>query len=227
MNSLTDIFDFFLPRFCASCKTKLLAGENVVCYNCLSKIRRADPIRIILEYERKFKESSIISDFYPLYIFEKEKEVQQIIHQLKYNQRFLIGMFLGENLGRAISNTIRQWQIDIVVPIPLHHLKKAERGYNQSLYIAKGLNKILRIPVNSRIIKRKKFTQSQTTMNLEEREQNIKDAFSIKKNSGVQNKNILLVDDVITTGATIRECGKLMLNYGANKVYAASIAVAD
>ncbi|MHB8852249.1 MAG: ComF family protein [Ignavibacteriaceae bacterium] len=227
MNFLTDIADFFLPRFCASCSTKLITREDVVCSICLNKLNRVNKSRIAIQYLRKFRETAIISDFYALYLFEKEKEVQRIIYQLKYNNKFLIGKFLGENLGRAISEVIQPWQIDMIIPVPLHHLKKAERGYNQSFYITKGLNNILHIPVNQRIIKRKRFTQSQTSLDMKEREQNIKDAFALKRDYKLKGKNILLVDDVVTTGATVRECGRLLLNNGANKIFVAAVAIAD
>jgi competence protein ComFC len=109
----------------------------------------------------------------------------------------------------------------------LHQLKKAERGYNQSYYIAKGLNKVLKCALKENHLKRIKFTESQTTMNITERKKNISGAFKVKTISGLRNKNILLIDDVITTGATITECGKILLESGVNKIYAASIAIAD
>jgi ComF family protein len=106
-------------------------------------------------------------------------------------------------------------------------LKKAERGYNQSFYICKGLSRELNIPLKNHFIKRKRFTQSQTTMDFEERQKNIRNAFKIRNGLGLKGKNILLVDDVITTGSTISECGRVLLECGVNKVYAASVAIAD
>ena len=106
-------------------------------------------------------------------------------------------------------------------------LKKADRGYNQSFYIAKGLGKELKIKVSESVIKRIKFTKSQTTMNLKERQENMGEAFRLRNKNKIFKKNILLVDDVITTGATTAECAKVFLDGGANKVYAASIAIAD
>ena len=227
MNFLTEILDFFLPRFCFSCSKKLSSNEKVVCPECLSKIKLVTTEHLQNEFERKFKDKGIISGFTSLYLFEKDKELQHIIHSLKYNQRFLVGKFLGKELGNNLKTVILNWNIDIIVPIPLHHLKKAERGYNQSFYIAKGLSKITKLPINNRIIKRKRFTQSQTTMNLKERQENISGAFTIKSKNKLSGKNVLLIDDVITTGATISECGKILLEYGANKVYAASAAIAN
>jgi ComF family protein len=158
-------------------------------------------------------------------VFEKDKELQHIIHSLKYEKKFLLGVFLGSLLGETIKNEFTDYKIDFVVPVPLHHLKKAEREFNQSFYIAKGISKKTGIRVNNKLVKRKRFTESQTTMTLSEREENIKEAFIPgKKLSG---ENILLVDDVITTGSTIKECGRVLLDAGANKIYAASIAIAD
>ncbi len=225
--AFTSLFDFFLPRFCPSCDKKLLPNESVVCPDCISKIKLAEDERIHSEFVRKFSSSGIISDFISLYVFEKDKELQHIIHSLKYNQKFLTGKFLGSILGKNLKQRITNWEIDYIIPVPLHHLKKAERGYNQSFYIAKGLGKELNIPVAQNFIKRKRFTESQTTMSLKERQENIEGAFQAKRNLELNGKNILLVDDVITTGSTIGECGKVLIKAGANKVYAISVAIAD
>jgi ComF family protein len=220
-------FDFILPRFCVSCSAKLNPLEDSFCDNCLNKIARASESRINHEYERKFKNDHMISGFFSLFVFEKDKELQQGIHALKYNGRFRVGIFLGNLLGEQLQKTHPDWKIDLIIPVPLHQLKKAERGYNQSYYIAKGLNKILKCELKENHLKRIKFTESQTTMNITERKENIAGAFKVKTISGLRNKNILLIDDVITTGATITECGKILLDSGANKIYTASVAIAD
>ena len=223
----TEIFDFFLPRFCTACKSKLNISENTVCRNCLLKIKRADPIFLQSEFERKFNSKKVVSAFISQYIFEKDKELQQIIHALKYDKKFLVGKFLGENLGKEFLNQLKNWNIDLIIPIPLHQLKKAERGFNQSYYIAKGISKVSKISMSSSAVKRVRFTQSQTTMSLKEREENIDGAFKVKNKNEVKRKNILLIDDVMTTGATINECGRVLLNAGANRIYSATVALAD
>jgi ComF family protein len=226
-SAVTSFFDFFLPRFCPSCNKKLSADEVVVCPYCLSKIKLAEDERIKSEFNRKFSSDGIISEFISLYVFEKDKELQHIIHSLKYNNKFLTGKFLGSLISNQLKEKINGWKIDYITPVPLHHLKKADRGYNQSFYIAKGLSKGLTIPISEGFIKRKKYTKSQTTMSLKERQENIEGAFKAKRNLNLKDKNILLIDDVITTGSTIGECGKILLSAGANKVYAASVAIAD
>ncbi len=219
--------DFILPRFCCSCKTELSLDQDTMCENCLSKIQIASDDRLQREFDRKFLDKNIISEFYSPFVFEKDKELQNAIHSLKYEKKFRIGIFLGSILASAIKKDKPNWQFDTVIPIPLHHLKKAERGYNQSYYIAKGVGKVLNVNSSDRIVKRIKYTESQTKMNLNEREENISNAFKVRKNNIAAGKNILLLDDVITTGATISECGKILLEAGANKIYAASIAIAD
>ena len=222
-----NLFDFILPRFCCSCKTKLSVNQDTMCVDCLSKIQRSNSSRLKREFERKFFKNKIISEFYSPFVFEKDKELQHAIHALKYDKKFPVGIFLGKVLAAEIKSSKTNWKFDLIIPIPLHQLKKAERGYNQAYYIAKGVGKIFKVKVSDRSVKRIKYTESQTTMNLNEREENISGAFKVKWNTQVRGKNILLLDDVITTGATISECGKILLEAGASKVYAASIAIAD
>lgn len=223
----TDLFDFFLPRFCPACRQKLLNIENTVCNKCKDSIIIADKSRIEFEFDKKFASKKFISGITSLYVFEKDKELQEILHQFKYNKRYRIGVMLGGELARLRKQIITDWKIDLVVPVPLHHIKKAERGYNQSCYIAKGLSKALKLPNKENVLRRKRYTESQTLKSISDRELNVKNAFSVKRNKLIKNKTILLIDDVITTGATISECAEQLLGKGALKIYAASAAIAD
>lgn len=224
---LTDLFDFFLPRFCPACKQKLSVDENIICTECISVIHLADSLRTDFEFYKKFKSKKLVSGFFSLYVFEKDKELQEILHHFKYSKQYRIGILLGKEIANVKKQNISEWKIDLILPVPLHHLKEADRGYNQSFYIAKGLSKILRIPTKENVLKRKRYTESQTLKNISDRESNVRDAFSVVSKKSVRGKTILLVDDVITTGATISECARQLLNNGAAKVYAASIAIAD
>lgn len=226
-NFSIQLADYILPRFCPSCKNKLALKEDTICESCISKIQIASTERLQREFERKFQNKNIISGFYSPFVFEKDKELQHAIHSLKYQNKFRVGVFLGKLLGMQLIKSKIDWKMDLIIPIPLHQLKKAERGYNQSFYIAKGLGKILNVTASDRIVKRKKYTESQTTMTLVERQENISDAFKIRNKKIINGKVILLIDDVITTGATISECGKILLDSGAKKIFAASIAIAD
>jgi ComF family protein len=224
---LNSFFDFFLPRVCPACNNKMNYEEQCICADCFSKIEAASPERLLSEYRRKFEGKNIISGFTSLFVFKKDEELQHIIHSIKYQKRFQNGIFLGKVMGVDLADKIAEWEVNLLLPVPLHRLKKAERGYNQSYYIAKGLKKILNIEACSSAVKRARYTQSQTTMNIAERAENMADAFKVTGRKKISGKNILLIDDVITTGATTSECGRVLLAAGANKVYAASVAIAD
>ena len=219
------LFDFFLPRFCPGCNKKLLADEKPVCTDCLISILIADDQRLEDEYDRNFSSAKVIKDFYSRFVFETDKTLQYVIHALKYQKKFKLGMFLGEILSEGIKT--RDWQIDLIVPVPIHHLKKVERGYNQSDYIVKGLSQSLKIPYSTKLIKRTRHTESQTKLKMKARAQNVADAFDVRNSKIIIGKNILIVDDIITTGATIQACGKALVKGGAKIVYACSIAIAD
>jgi len=227
MKTLNGFFDFFIPRYCPSCKKKLELDENCICDECLSSIERADSSRLNLEYQRKFASTEIISGFTSLFVFEKDKALQLFIHSIKYNKHFLNAKFLGKLIGENLKEQIQNWSVDFILPVPLHSLRKADRGFNQSKYIAIGMGKELGIKVKSNLLKRTRYTETQTNLTLKEREENISKAFQAKKKRLIEGKTFLLVDDVITTGATIRECGKLLLEGGAARVYACSAAIAE
>jgi ComF family protein len=224
-NGFTLLFDFFLPRICPGCNNKLSPEDKPVCKDCLENILRVDKNLLNYEFNRKFLSSEIIKGFYSVYVFETDKTLQHIIHALKYGKQFKIGVCLGEMLVTGIKS--KNWEIDLIVPVPIHHLKKAERGFNQSDFISKGLSKSLGIPYSTKLIKRTRYTESQTVLHINERAENVANAFKIKNLRKTKDKNILLVDDVITTGATILECGKMLVNAGAKSVYACSVGIPE
>ena len=227
MKNINGLFDFFIPRQCPGCNNKLLSNETAICRECLESIKFADSERLKTEFERKFSSSKIISGFTSLFVFEQDKVLQSYIHSIKYNKRFLNALYLGRLIGQQLNSQIKNWNVDYLVPVPLHQLRIADRGFNQSKYITSGISKEMDIKVRTSFLKRTKYTQTQTNLSLTEREENIADAFKVRYNSVIKNKSFLLVDDVITTGATIRECGKVLIDAGANKIYACSVAIAE
>ncbi|MBT8380423.1 MAG: ComF family protein [Ignavibacteria bacterium] len=226
-NTFYTILDFFLPRYCAGCSKKLSFGEPLICSTCFDDIPPADPDRIEIEFERKFERSNFVQDFLSAYVYESDGTLHNIIHSLKYNKKFRLGILLGNKLAETVKGINNKWRIDLILAIPLHHLKKAERGFNQSDFIVKGMANSLKIPYSNKVLKRIRFTESQTKLNLSERAQNVSGAFQVRQKKKINGRNILLVDDVITTGATINECAKVLIENGANKVYSSSIAIAE
>ncbi|MFA8342417.1 MAG: ComF family protein [Rhodothermaceae bacterium] len=221
------IFDFFLPRFCVNCNKKLSLEIDFICSDCKPLIKTVDKEFINREFEKKFLQADLISAFQSSFLFATHSPIQSLVHNLKYSQNYRSGVFLGELAAEIRKSELENWEIDLVIPVPLHRVKKAERGYNQAYYIAKGVGNILNIPVATNAIKRVKYTQSQTTFNLNERKENMTQAFEIKNTDLISGKNILLIDDVITTGATISACAEVLKEKKAKNIFAFSVAIPD
>lgn len=224
---LNKIFDFFLPRICPSCNQKLKTSEQIICDKCFDKLKLTPESLIEEEYQKKFAQKKYIKAFHPVFIFEKDKEIQHLIHSLKYNRHFRVGIYFGKIIGNQTKDKISHWKVDLIIPVPLHPVKKTERGFNQSEFIAKGISLETGINWNKKIIKRKKYTETQTHLTAEERQSNVKNAFIVRDKKSVEGKNLLLVDDVITTGSTISECAHQLVLAGAKNIYATSIAIAE
>lgn len=218
--------DFFLPRFCLCCNEKLDPVTKVICDNCFSQIKTVDQTRLAFEFNKKFYEDNIIENFFSLFLFEATGNIQTLIHELKYNNKFTLGIFLGKHLAEASKEILNTEAIDLIIPMPLHSLKKAERGYNQAYFIAKGFAKIVDKPITTKAVKRKKYTESQTKLTAEERKENIRDAFRVSSSKQTENKNVLLIDDVITSGATVSALGRELKENNADRIFAVSVALA-
>ena len=144
---------------------------------------------------------------------------------MKYNNNFRAGIFLGKKIAERFLNEIVSAKYDFIIPVPLHPLKKAERGYNQSYYIAKGISQITKIKIGNNIVKRKRYTSTQTKLSAIERKENIRNAFTIKKIDKIRGKKIILVDDVTTTGATVTEVAKKLKKIGVSEILLLTAAI--
>jgi ComF family protein len=147
--------------------------------------------------------------------------LDDLIHSLKYNDRAKLGLELGRHLGQLISPETFG-HVDLLTAVPLHRVKLRDRGYNQAEWIGKGAAEIWHIPFKKQIIKRNRFTVSQTTLNKEERKTNMDNAFSVKRN--VENMSIVIFDDVLTTGSTMSACALSLKKAGAAQVSALTVS---
>lgn len=161
-----------------------------------------------------------------LYHFAKGGPVQKIVHRLKYKNRPDLGERLGREFGKCLATAPLFQGIDLIIPVPLHRKKWKQRGYNQSAAFGTGLAEEMRIPQNEAILVRKTSAPSQTQLGRLERYANVHEVYSVEHASKIVGKHILLVDDVLTTGATIGTCGDLLIKAGAAKVSAATLAIA-
>jgi len=226
LSFLEDLIALFYPNTCIICRENLLKEEECTCTLCLYKIPKTDCF--------KHQENSVSKLFWgrvqlqnavALYHFQKEGSVQKLIHELKYEGGKRTGIFLGKQLGYAIKESISFSDIDCIIPIPLHPKKEKLRGYNQSKYIAKGVHEILGIKVNTRSLIRTENTDSQTRKKRFSRWENMMNSFALKRVKEIKNTHILLIDDVVTTGATLEACAHKLLEI-EGVVSIATIAVA-
>ncbi len=227
MSFLSELSDFLFPRFCLTCNEKLNTNQKYFCLGCSKELKEAETHFIKKEYQRKFASDNIISGLFSLYVFEADQPIQDIIHHLKYGKRFRAGIFLGKQVGEKLLKVFPESNIDIFIPVPLFHSKEAERGFNQSDFIARGISKVYGKPVKTDILKRVKNTKTQTKLNITERMENMDGAFIISNPEIIRGKTIAMADDVITTGATIKECAKVLKQNGAKDVFAVSVAITN
>jgi ComF family protein len=153
-----------------------------------------------------------------------ETIILHAIHQFKYGNNISVGALLASFMADFSFPDVDFTDYSLIIPVPLHIKRLRQRGFNQSLILAKALTKKWQIPVNFSLLKRHKFTETQTGMNKTERKQNIKGAFEVRDKKNIADKNVILIDDVYTTGATINECAKTMIKAGAQKVTVLTLA---
>ena len=220
---LQPLQDFLFVTECLHCGARLNNDERRVCNDCwdsLSKVSENDyTYRIVVE---RFREGKVIDDFVTLFYFEKGKLLQTLAHSLKYDEGTAFGFELGVRLGKTISDKT----INCIIPVPLNKRKERERGYNQSDWIAKGIASVINVPVLPNAVCRTRYTVTQTHLNAEERKKNIADAFEITNADAIREKNILLVDDIVTTGSTIQEISRVLKKAGAKHITAGSAGLA-
>jgi ComF family protein len=222
-----QFFRLFFPLNCPACGSHLLEGERFICSNCMYEIPKTgfhktedNPVNRLFYGITRVKYATAF--FY----FIKGSKYRHLIHKLKYAGRQDIGKELGKMLGSELKGSFFD-ETEIIIPVPLHPTKQRMRGYNQSEMIAEGISEILGKPLLRNVLERSIFTQTQTRKSLEERRENVKEAFRVKDPELLKGKHLLLVDDVITTGSTLTACADELLKVEGVTVSVAAIAFAD
>jgi ComF family protein len=220
------ILDFVFPRVCGACGNDC-SGALLLCPDCRGRLRtvgRTDSD--FLQAVSRLQEGGVIDTCTAVWYFEKDGPLQSLLHLLKYSGRLSLGRTLGEELGRRVS--LGENLPDLLIPVPLHPTKLRERGYNQSSALSAGVQRLTGIPVAEHVVRRNRYTSSQTHLSLEERAANVDGAFSIApgRSGEIEGMRILLLDDVLTTGATLRACASVIKRAGAVAVDAGIVALA-
>ena len=159
-----------------------------------------------------------------LFKFVKESRVQQVLHALKYKQQPELGEMLGRVYGYDLVEADYKKSFDLIIPVPLHNSRRRIRGYNQSEEFGKGLSQMLEVPCDDTYMTRGAGTETQTDKTKLSRWENVNKIFQVVKSEPIANKRILLVDDVVTTGATLEACGQALLDAGCSELSIACIA---
>jgi len=199
-----SIIDIFWPNECTICQCDLTHMERFYCLTCLHELPFLERHPSALEQIQKILWGRTeVDKIFALLNFQKNNNTQKILHEIKYHGKSR----LAEHMGQLMSNMIpANHTIDYIIPIPLHPKKKRKRGYNQSLLLAKGISQKLNIPILNDTVKRISGNASQTQFSKYDRWQNVRSIFTVKNAEFVENKHLLIVDDVLTTGATIESC---------------------
>lgn len=219
-----DLLGIFFPKLCIGCNGALLKNEEYICSSCSYHLPETNyHLQQNNPLEKIFWGRAKIEKAFSFLFFKKGNITQNLLHELKYKGNKELGNHLGSMYGEKLQHHIGD--IDSIVSIPLHKSKLKKRGYNQTDFFASGLSSQLKIENMSSYIYKKKANETQTKKNRYERWENVEDIFAIENISVFKNKHVLLVDDVITTGATIEACATALVEASNCKVSIASIAI--
>ncbi|MBB3187500.1 ComF family protein [Microbacter margulisiae] len=223
---LTSLLDLIYPNLCLACHNTLVGNEQFICFSCLSRLSfttyHLEPNNPI---EKRFWGKFPIHRATSLFFFQKETTSQLLIHQLKYKGEKEMGEMMGKILGERLK-TSPDFDVDVVVPVPLHPRKLHKRGYNQSEWIAKGVANTLEKPMDTKHLLRIIENPTQTRKGVYERWENAAGIFDTIDTDFFTGKHILLVDDVITTGATIEACAMALQKSDSIKISVVALACA-
>lgn len=225
---IDSITQLLFPQLCNGCGSDLMTGKHLLCTKCFDdmyatgySVLPGNPVEKML-WGRLTVQAAMGT-----YYFAKSTLLQKIIHQFKYKNNRALGIYCGELMGDILSGSERYQQPDALVPLPLFHDKEIKRGYNQSALLCEGIARVLKMPVISDAVKRIRYTDTQTHKTRMERWQNVEGVFMVPDHSQLNGKHILLIDDVITTGATLEACGNAILEDAKNvHISVATLAVA-
>ncbi len=226
-NSVQDLLRLFYPLLCPVCGNDLMTSASVICSDCTTTLPHTrfenfmdNPTEKI--FTGRLDVNAAHSEFY----FSKGKAIQKLIHQLKYEKKKNVGLMLGEITAKSIQSSGRFEELDFIIPLPMNRNKEIKRGYNQAEVIAIGMSSVLNIPVVNNVVIKEKNNESQTKKHRAARWANVDGSFVLKDPQTLYRKKILLVDDVITTGATIDACGQCLKSASEVSIYVATVAKA-
>lgn len=221
----SNLIHLFFPKLCNGCNVLLLKNEHCICTKCRYELPFTH--HHLLEYNeitQKFYGIITLEYASAMLYFENKGIVQQMIHNLKYRNQQEIGTILGTIYGNELKKNNKLETIDYIIPTPIHKKRRSERGYNQVTTFCEALSKELNLPIATDLLFRKKHTKTQTRKNKTDRASLNQEDFMLENELNYVNSHFLIVDDVITSGATIEAISKKLLQVNDSKISIVSIA---
>lgn len=208
----TSLINLFFPKVCAGCDDFLLESENVICTDCrhsipLTKHHLTPQNEASVKFYGKLPVEFVAAMCY----FHKKGIVQEMIHKLKYKGHEEIGAAIGQWYAEDLKSVVSIHSVNEIIPVPLHRKRLKQRGYNQVTSFGKALSQSLHIPMNENLLVRKIYSKTQTKKDRTGRAQNSQSVFDVSFSPHAENKHYLIIDDVLTTGATLESCGRAIL----------------
>lgn len=228
MIKIRDLINLLYPETCAACQNNLLETEKGICYSCLINLphtnfhlQNFNPLKKLLNCRVE------VTSIAAMYFFNKHSKVQHLLHAIKYQKATKAAEKIGVWYGYDLQKSVDFQNIDYIIPVPLHPEKLKKRGYNQSEHFAKGIcSSMPSSTLSTKELVRIENNESQTKKSRIGRIENIENAFALHNAEIFKGKKVLLVDDVITTGATIEACGNLLHQAKVSELLIATIACA-
>lgn len=222
---LGDFVSLFFPRYCAGCEDALVKGEEYICTRCIADIPRTNfHLHPDNSFYQKIRGRMPVNHVMAFMAFTKAGKVQNILHTLKYRNQPELGRMLGRIYGTDLKAAGFENKFDVLIPIPLHKNKHLKRGYNQSEEFGAGLADGLGSICEGDCMQRLYQTDTQTRKSRLARWMNVKEVFALSNGKSVEGKRVLLIDDVVTTGATLEAAGRVLLDAGCLELSIASLA---
>ncbi len=223
---IKNFISLIYPDLCCVCKKQLFGGEEHVCSYCLAALphtgfhKHTDN-----QLTEIFRGRANIAGGTALFHFQKGGMVQRLIHQFKYQKDLTLGFWLGQKLGGTLKRSPLFSGLDCIIPVPLHPDKEKSRGFNQSKVIGNGIGDILGIPCRDDLLVRKEATSSQTKKSRFHRWENVSAVFECPDKQSLENMKVLLIDDVVTTGATLEACALKLMESRGVRVWVATLGI--